>query len=118
MIRGLGTIKSVDDIRKIALGVDANGAPILLRDVARVGVGPEMRRGMAEWNGEGRDRRGHRGGAPRRGTLQVIRDVKAKLEEVKAGLPEGVEIEVAYDRTALIERSVASLRHESSASNS
>ncbi|MDE0053220.1 MAG: CusA/CzcA family heavy metal efflux RND transporter, partial [Gammaproteobacteria bacterium] len=109
MIRGLGYIQNVDDIRKIALGVDARGAPILLRDVATVSVGPEMRRGLAEWNGEGETVGGIvvvRHGA---GTLQVIRDVKAKLEEVKAGLPEGVEIEVGYDRTALIERTVESL---------
>ena len=110
MIRGIGTIASVDDIGKIALGVDAAGSPILGRDVARVGVGPEMRRGIAEWNGEGETVGGIvvvRHGA---GTWKVIRDVKAKLDEVKAGLPDGVEVEVAYDRTALIERSVASLR--------
>ena len=110
MIRGIGTIASVDDIGKIALGVDAAGSPILVRDVARVGVGPEMRRGIAEWNGEGETVGGIvvvRHGA---GTWKVIRDVKAKLDEVKTGLPDGVEVEVAYDRTALIERSVASLR--------
>ncbi len=110
MIRGLGSITSVDDIGKIALGVDATGSPILVRDVARVGLGPEMRRGIAEWNGEGETVGGIvvvRHGA---GTWKVVRDVKAKLDAVKAGLPEGVEIEVAYDRTALIERSVASLR--------
>ena len=109
MIRGLGYIESLDDIRKIALGVDARGTPILLRDVASVGIGPEMRRGLAEWNGEGETVGGIvvvRHGA---GTLQVIRDVKAKLAQVKAGLPEGVEIKVAYDRTALIERTVESL---------
>ena len=110
MIRGLGTIESVEDIRKISLGVDPNGAPVLLKDVARVGIGPEMRRGIAEWNGEGETVGGIvvvRHGA---GTLKVIEDVKAKLEAVKPGLPEGVAVEVAYDRTALIERSVASLR--------
>ncbi|MCY4059960.1 MAG: CusA/CzcA family heavy metal efflux RND transporter, partial [Gammaproteobacteria bacterium] len=110
MIRGLGTIESVEDIRKISLGVDANGAHILLTDVARVGIGPEMRRVFAEWIVEGETVGGIvvvRHGA---GTLKVIEDVKAKLEAVKAGLPEGVAVEVAYDRTALIERSVASLR--------
>ena len=109
MIRGLGYIENLDDIRKIALGVDARGTPILLRDVATVSIGPEMRRGLAEWNGEGETIGGIvvvRHGA---GTLQVIRDVKARLEEVKGGLPEGVEIEVGYDRTALIERTVESL---------
>ena len=110
MIRGLGYIESLDDIRQIALGVSDNGTPILLKDVARVGQGPEMRRGLADWNGEGETVGGIvvvRYGAD---TLQVINDVKAKLEEVKPGLPEGVEIQVAYDRSGLIERSVDSLK--------
>ena len=109
MIRGRGLIESMDDIRTIALGVSASGTPILLEDVANVSIGPEMRRGIAEWNGEGETVGGIvvvRHGA---GTLKVIRDVKAKLEETKASLPEGVTIEVAYDRTALIERAVRSL---------
>jgi len=109
MIRGLGYIQSVDDIRKIVLAVDPNGTPVLLDDVARVGIGPEIRRGLADWNGEGETVGGIvvvRYGAD---TLQVIKDVKAKLEQVKAGLPEGVEIEIAYDRSALIERAVESL---------
>jgi Cu(I)/Ag(I) efflux system membrane protein CusA/SilA len=110
MIRGLGYIESVDDIRKTALGVDARGTPILLRDVARVDIGPEMRRGLADWNGEGETVGGIivvRSGAD---TLQVIKDVKARLDEVRGGLPEGVVIEVAYDRSTLIERSVESLK--------
>jgi Cu(I)/Ag(I) efflux system membrane protein CusA/SilA len=110
MIRGLGYIESLEDIRLIALGVDGNGTPILLDDVARVGMGPEMRRGIAEWNGEGETVGGIvvvRYGAD---TRQVINDVKARLEEIKPGLPEGVEILVAYDRSALIERAVDSLK--------
>ena len=110
MIRGLGYIESVDDIRKTALGVDPRGTPILLSDVARVDIGPEMRRGLADWNGEGETVGGIivvRSGAD---TLQVIKDVKARLEEVRGGLPEGVVIEVAYDRSTLIERSVESLK--------
>ena len=110
MIRGLGYIESQDDLRTIALGVDRSGTPILLQDVARIGVGPETRRGLAEWNGEGETVGGIivvRSGAS---TLRVIRDVKAKLEQLKAGLPQGLEIVVAYDRTALIDRAVESLR--------
>ena len=110
VIRGLGSIDSVEDIGKVALGVDAGGTPILLQDVARVGIGPEMRRGIAEWNGEGETVGGIvvvRHGA---GTLQVIRAVKERLAEIKSGLPEGVEVHVAYDRSGLIERSVSSLR--------
>jgi copper/silver efflux system protein len=109
MIRGLGYIKSLDDVRKIALGVDENGAPILIRDVARVQFGPEIRRGIADWNGEGETVGGVvvvRFGA---NAQQVIKDVKTKLEDLKKGLPEGVEIEVAYDRSQLIGRAVETL---------
>ena len=109
MIRGQGLIESLDDIRTIALGVNAAGTPILLEDLADVGVGPDMRRGIAEWNGEGETVGGIVVVRHGEGTLEVIRAVKAKLEAVKAGLPDGVEIEVAYDRTALIERAVTSL---------
>ncbi len=110
MIRGLGYIESLEDIRKIALGIDARGMPILLRDVAQVRIGPDMRRGIAELNGEGETVGGIvvvRHGAD---TRQVIRDVKARLSEVEAGLPDGVEILVVYDRTGLIEGAIGSLR--------
>ena len=110
MIRGLGYIRNQDDLRKIALGVDPAGTPVLLEDVARVSMGPDMRRGVAEWNGEGETVGGIvvvRQGA---GTLAVIRAVKDKLAQVQDGLPAGVEVEVAYDRTALIERTVGSLQ--------
>lgn len=109
MIRGLGYIQSLEDIRKIVLGMGSNGAPILLGDLARVSMGPEMRRGLADWNGEGEVVGGIvvvRYGAD---AYQVIQDVKAKLEQVRPGLPEGVRIEIAYDRSALIERAVSGL---------
>ena len=110
MIRGRGYFESLDDIRRTALGVDARGIPILLRDVARVHIGPEMRRGLADWDGEGETVGGIvvvRSGA---NTLQVIRGVKTRLEELRPGLPAGVTIETAYDRSHLIERSVAGLK--------
>ena len=110
MIRGLGYLRSVDDLRRIGLGVGPDGTPILLEDVARVGVGPEGRRGLAEWNGEGETVGGIvvvRSGAD---TRRVIREVRDRLEEIRAGLPEGVEVEVAYDRTSLIDRAVGSVR--------
>jgi Cu(I)/Ag(I) efflux system membrane protein CusA/SilA len=110
MIRGLGYIKSLDDIKKIALGVDGNGTPILLRDIATVQYGPELRRGIAEWNGEGETVGGIvvvRYGA---NAYKVIQDVKAKLAELKKGLPEGVQIEIAYDRSNLIRRAVDTLK--------
>jgi Cu(I)/Ag(I) efflux system membrane protein CusA/SilA len=112
MIRGLGYIRSLDDIRQVALGVSPSGTPILVRDVAQVHYGPDMRRGIAEWNGEGETVGGIvvvRHGA---NTRQVIHEVKQKLAEAKAGLPEGVEIEIAYDRTALIDRSIDTLREK------
>ncbi len=110
MIRGLGYIESLDDIRQIALGVNEAGSPVLLQDVAHVQIGPDIRRGIAEWNGEGEAVGGIvvvRHGADTRGTIAAV---KEKLAEVRAGLPEGVEIEVAYDRSALIERTIESLR--------
>ncbi|MDE2804719.1 MAG: CusA/CzcA family heavy metal efflux RND transporter [Gemmatimonadota bacterium] len=110
MIRGLGYIRSVEDIRRIGLGVGPDGTPILLQDVARVSVGPESRRGLAEWNGEGETVGGIVIVRPGADTRRVIRDVKARLGEIGPGLPEGVEIEVAYDRTALIDRAVGSIR--------
>ena len=110
MIRGLGYIRSADDIRGIGLGVGDDGTPILLQDVARVSVGPESRRGLAEWNGEGETVGGIVVVRPGADTRRVIRDVKARLEEIGPGLPEGVEIEVAYDRTSLIDGAVASIR--------
>ena len=109
MIRGLGTIASAEDIERIALGVDRAGTPILLRDLATVGTGPEMRRGVAEWNGEGEAVGGIvvvRHGA---GTQQVIEAVKSRLAELRGSLPAGVEVAVAYDRSALIDRTIDSL---------
>jgi len=109
MIRGQGYIKSLEDVRNISLGVDSYGTPILLGDIATVQYGPEIRRGLADWNGEGETVGGIvviRYGA---NAQQVIEDVKEKLDELKKGLPEGVTIEVAYDRSDLIERAVDTL---------
>ena len=109
MIRGLGYIRSLEDIRKISLGVDSQGTPVLLGDLAQVQYSPEIRRGIAEWNGEGETVGGIivvRYGANAR---KVIEDVKEKLAELEKGLPEGTTIEVGYDRSALIERAVDNL---------
>ncbi len=110
MIRGRGYIESIEDIRKVAIGTGENGTAILLRDVARVGIGPEIRRGLAEWDGQGETVGGIvvvRHGAD---TQDVVRRVKGRIEELKSQLPEGVEIVIAYDRTNLIERAIESLR--------
>jgi len=109
MVRGRGYLSGIEDIERIALGVGPGGTPLLLSDVADVAIGPEARRGVAEWNGEGETVGGIvvvRSGAD---TLKTIERVKERMEELRAGLPEGVRIEVGYDRTALIERSVKTL---------
>jgi len=111
MVRGLGYVKDVHDLEQVVLAVGPGGTPILLKDVGDVTIGPEMRRGLAEWNGEGETVGGVvvvRYGAD---TLSTIAAVKQRLAELKKGLPEDVEIRVAYDRTALIERSIATLTH-------
>ncbi|RMF75685.1 MAG: efflux RND transporter permease subunit [Acidobacteria bacterium] len=111
MIRGLGYIRTLEDLRNVVLGVGPGGTPILLRQVADVRLGPEIRRGLAEWNGEGEAVGGIvvvRWGAD---TLTTIGKVRERLAELEQGLPDDVEIEVAYDRTALIERSVETLTH-------
>ena len=110
MVRGQGLIESLDDLRRVSLGVDAAGTPILLEDVAHVGVGPEMRRGMAEWNGDGETVGGVVVVRQGEDTLDVIRNVKAKLAAIQPSLPDGVRVETAYDRTELIERGVRNLQ--------
>ncbi|MCY3746936.1 MAG: CusA/CzcA family heavy metal efflux RND transporter [Acidobacteria bacterium] len=112
MVRGEGYIQGLDDVRRIALGVDASGTPVTVEDVATVQFGPEIRRGLAELNGEGEVVGGIvvvRSGA---NVHDVVGRVKARLEELQAGLPEGVEVVPVYDRTVLIEDSVATLREK------
>jgi Cu(I)/Ag(I) efflux system membrane protein CusA/SilA len=110
MIRGEGYIKRAGDLEKVALGVDHSGTPILLRDVATVQVGPEIRRGLAELNGQGEVVGGIvivRFGA---NAYDVIQRVKARLGDIQKGLPKDVQIVTAYDRTTLIERAIETLR--------
>jgi len=109
MVRATGYIKSVDDLENIPLGVNENGTPLLLKDVADIGTGPQMRRGVAELNGEGETVGGIVVMRFGENAQQVINRVKEKLEQLKSGLPEGVEIVPVYDRSALIERAVDNL---------
>jgi len=111
MIRGRGYIKSLADIETIPLRVSADGTPLLVRDVAQVSSGSEARRGLAEWNGEGEAVGGIVVMRQGENALTVIDGVKARLDEVRAGLPEGVRIEVAYDRSERIEASIDTLRN-------
>ncbi|NQZ23989.1 MAG: efflux RND transporter permease subunit [Colwellia sp.] len=109
MVRATGYIKSVEDLENIPLGVNENGTPLLLKDVADIGTGPQMRRGVAELNGEGETVGGIVVMRFGENAQQVIIRVKEKLEQLKKGLPEGVEIVTVYDRSALIERAVDNL---------
>ena len=109
MVRGEGYIQGIDDVKRVALGVDDSGTPISVQDVATVQIGPDIRRGLAELNGEGEVVGGIvvvRYGA---NAYDVVERVKARLAELRSGLPEGVEVVPVYDRTALIERSIDTL---------
>jgi Cu(I)/Ag(I) efflux system membrane protein CusA/SilA len=113
MVRGRGYISSVADIKSIPVMLNkANGTPVFLRDVADVTLGPEMRRGVAEANGEGETVGGIVIMRYGQNALEVIKAVKAKLEEARAGLPEDVRITTAYDRSSLIERAIATLKEK------
>ncbi|HMP84015.1 MAG TPA: efflux RND transporter permease subunit, partial [Verrucomicrobiota bacterium] len=110
ILRVKGYINNVEQLRQTAVGVGENGVPILLRDVATVQLGPDMRRGIAEWNGEGETVGGIvvvRHGA---NAKKVIADVKRALDQAMKSLPDDVTYEIAYDRSALIDRAVKTLQ--------
>ncbi|MFU2510972.1 efflux RND transporter permease subunit [Pseudoalteromonas sp. ASV78] len=109
MVTSTGYIKSVADLEAIPLGVNANGTPLQLRDVADIRLGPQMRRGIAELNGEGEVAGGvvvMRFGENAQKTIELV---KEKLESLKKGLPDGVEIVPVYDRSNLIKNAVDNL---------
>ena len=112
MVRGLGYIRNVADIRNVPLAVSENGTPVYVRDVANVHLGPDIRRGMADFNGEGEVVGGIVVVRYGENALAVIKRVKEKLEEIRNSLPEGVEIIPVYDRSDLIERSVRNLKEK------
>ena len=110
MVRANGYLKSLDDFRAIPLKVGAGGVPVTLSDVARLQLGPEMRRGIAELNGDGEVAGGvivMRSGKNARATIDAV---KAKLATIRASLPAGVEIVETYDRSQLIDRAIDNLR--------
>ena len=109
VVRGRGYIKSIEDIKSLSLGTDASGTPILVGTVADVALGPEMRRGVAELNGEGEVTGGIVIVRHHQNALEVIDHVKAKIEEVKPSFPPGVELMTTYDRSELIHRSIHTL---------
>lgn len=112
MVRAQGYLKTLDDFRSIVLKTNASGTPTVLGDVAQVRLGPEMRRGIAELDGEGEVAGGiillRTGGNAR----EVIGAVKTRLEELKSALPESVEIVPVYDRSSLIDRAIQNLTHK------
>lgn len=109
MVRGKGYLQSIRDLETVPLGVDENGTPILLKQVANVTIGPELRRGLADWNGEGETVGGVVVMRFGENALKTIEKVKEKLKELEKGLPEGVTIKPAYDRSGLIQRAIDNL---------
>jgi len=112
MVRGLGYIQSIDDLKSIPVAVGDNGVPIRLQDVAHIQLGPELRRGLAELDGEGEVAGGVVIMRYGENALATIERVRTKLEELKSGLPEGVEIVPVYDRGDLIQRAVTNLKEK------
>nr|WP_314070793.1 CusA/CzcA family heavy metal efflux RND transporter [uncultured Roseococcus sp.] len=110
LVRGHGYLRSIQDIEQIVL-TQQNGIPVLLRDVARVELGPEERRGIAELNGEGEVVSGIVLQREGQNALTVIESVKRRLAEIAGSLPEGVTVSSVYDRSALIGRAIETLKH-------
>lgn len=112
MVRGRGYARDLTDFEQMVVKTGSGGVPVLLRDVARVSLGPDLRRGVADLDGKG----DHVGGivVMRHGenALNVIRALKSKLSDLKPSLPDGVEVVATYDRSTLITRALETLRHE------
>src|SRR5213082_1568047 len=109
MVRGLGYLRSLDDLRNVPVATK-NGTPVLVRDVATVSFGPDIRRGAAEWQGEGETVAGIVVMRDGMNALKVIHGVKQKLAQIQPSLPAGVEVVSGYDRSGLIRDSIATLQ--------
>jgi len=112
MVRGRGYVKSKDDLEQVVLKTDARGTPVLLRDVASVAIGPEMRRGVSDLDGRGDAVGGIVVMRHSENARDVIARVKARLKELESSLPKGVRFVTTYDRSELIESSIENLRGE------
>ena len=110
MVRGHGYLRGQSDLQRLVLKVE-NGIPVLVRDVARVELVPDERRGITEWNGEGEAVSGIALARYGQNALEVISHVKERLHEITAGLPAGVRVQTVYDRSELIHRAIDNLRH-------
>ena len=111
MIRGLGYLRSLQDLETVPVATK-NGTPVLVRDLGNVTFGPDIREGVAEWNGEGETVGGIIVMRYGMNALRVIDGVKKKLDEIKPTLPKGVEIVSGYDRSALIRASIGTLQRD------
>ena len=111
MIRGLGYLKSLDDLRNVPL-MAKNGTPVMVKDLGTVSFGPDMREGVAEWQGEGETVGGIVVMRYGLNALTVIDGVKKKLEEIKGSLPPGIEVVSGYDRAGLIQESIKTLQRD------
>ena len=112
MIRGRGYAKSISDIENMVVSANDNGTPILIKNIANVALGPDIRRGVADLDGEGDAVGGIVIMRYGENALNVITRVKEKIEEIKPSLPKGVEIITTYDRSELIKRSIETLKHQ------
>ncbi|MCI0691959.1 CusA/CzcA family heavy metal efflux RND transporter [candidate division KSB1 bacterium] len=112
MVRGRGYVKSLEDLEQVALGVDGNGTPVFLRNIANVHLGPDMRRGIAELDGKGEAVGGIVVMRYGENALKVIDRVKEKIEQIKPSLPPGMQIVTTYDRSDLILRAISTLRQK------
>ncbi|HNX52592.1 MAG TPA: CusA/CzcA family heavy metal efflux RND transporter, partial [Pontiellaceae bacterium] len=112
MVRGRGYVKSTDDLGRVVVKTNAQGTPVLLRDVADITLGPQIRRGLADLNGNGDAVGGIVVMRHGENAMNVIKRVKAKLEELKPSLPPGVEVVTTYDRSELIGKSIDNLKSE------
>ncbi len=112
IVRATGYLSSLDDFRSVPIRTASGGVPVLLSDVATVQVGPDMRRGVAELNGEGEVAGGVIVMRQGKNAREVIEGVKAKIAELKKSLPPGVEVVTTYDRSTLIDRAVDNLSHK------
>lgn len=112
MVRSHGYVKSIKDLEDTVVSADRNGTPVLVKNVAHIGVGPELRRGLSDLDGGGDVVGGTVVMRFGENALNVINRVKQKLKEIKSSLPEGVEIKVTYDRSELILRAIDNLKHQ------
>ncbi|HEV2351598.1 MAG TPA: efflux RND transporter permease subunit [Terriglobia bacterium] len=111
MIRGLGYLRSPSDLENVPVS-SKNGTPVLIRDLGTVSFGPDIREGVAEWNGEGETVGGIVVMRDGMNALAVINGIKQKLKVIKASLPQGVEVVAGYDRSGLIQASIATLQRD------